>query len=97
MGYSGTHREIVLLTEFFCTNQIENPNLNCLVKVPCTLARQPGPCRGYIERFYFDDKEKKCLPFVYGGCQGEYYQITLNSQRLCHGIKLIYILKSLTL
>ena len=38
----------------------------------CSLKKEPGLCMAYIERYYFDDKQKKCLQFIYGGCQGKF-------------------------
>jgi hypothetical protein len=35
------------------------------------ICRQPeaaGPCRAYVERYFFDGK--KCSVFIYGGCGG---------------------------
>jgi hypothetical protein len=36
----------------------------------CQLPKDPGPCRARILRYYFDSKQRKCLPFYYGGCKG---------------------------
>ena len=36
----------------------------------CALPKQTGPCRGRIEKFYYDSQTQQCLPFVYGGCRG---------------------------
>ncbi|XP_067326954.1 BPTI/Kunitz domain-containing protein-like [Anolis sagrei] len=36
----------------------------------CTLQKDNGSCTGSITRFYFDVNSKKCMPFIYGGCQG---------------------------
>ena len=38
---------------------------------PCELpGAVTGPCRGRIDRFYFDSITKKCEKFNYGGCMG---------------------------
>ncbi|XP_016150075.1 tissue factor pathway inhibitor-like isoform X1 [Sinocyclocheilus grahami] len=45
----------------------------CLVKEdksPCHLEDEPGPCRGLVPRYYFDNKSKECKRFFYGGCFG---------------------------
>ncbi|ESN96688.1 hypothetical protein HELRODRAFT_138322, partial [Helobdella robusta] len=36
----------------------------------CIIPRDRGPCKGFIERWYFDVQMLKCLPFTYGGCAG---------------------------
>ncbi|EEB11096.1 f-spondin, putative [Pediculus humanus corporis] len=36
----------------------------------CRLPQDPGPCRGHIERWYFDINSESCKTFVYRGCKG---------------------------
>ena len=36
----------------------------------CSLPIVRGPCRGHHELWAFDAAQGKCVPFVYGGCQG---------------------------
>lgn len=36
----------------------------------CLLPPDPGPCRGAQARFAFDPATLACVPFTYGGCQG---------------------------
>lgn len=36
----------------------------------CQLSQDPGPCRGNMRRYYYDATQGRCLPFSYGGCQG---------------------------
>ena len=36
----------------------------------CLLPRAPGPCQDRIPKWYFDNSEKRCMPFYYGGCEG---------------------------
>ena len=36
----------------------------------CNLIPDPGPCKGAFIKYYFDQSEKKCKTFVYGGCDG---------------------------
>lgn len=36
----------------------------------CTLAPEKGPCKAMFERFYYDARKEKCLPFFWGGCDG---------------------------
>ena len=30
----------------------------------------PGPCREYLVRWYYDPEANACAQFWYGGCQG---------------------------
>ncbi|OQR71707.1 papilin-like, partial [Tropilaelaps mercedesae] len=36
----------------------------------CRLTAEPGSCIHRITKFYFDLQIGKCLPFLYGGCEG---------------------------
>ncbi|XP_059156176.1 papilin-like [Physella acuta] len=36
----------------------------------CDMPSYTGPCRAYINRYYYNPRERSCLQFVYGGCQG---------------------------
>lgn len=36
----------------------------------CQMPQDPGPCRGYVERWFFDVKSETCRPFVFNGCRG---------------------------
>ena len=38
----------------------------------CLLPRAPGPCQDQDPKWYFDNSEKRCMPFYYGGCEGLY-------------------------
>uniref|UniRef100_A0A3B5MJF3 Tissue factor pathway inhibitor n=1 Tax=Xiphophorus couchianus TaxID=32473 RepID=A0A3B5MJF3_9TELE len=37
---------------------------------PCHLPEAPGPCRGFLKRFFFDSQTQQCRHFYYGGCFG---------------------------
>lgn len=39
-------------------------------KAICSLPKYAGPCRGFYQRWYFDQTRKLCLSFTYGGCRG---------------------------
>ena len=30
-----------------------------------------GPCQDRLPKWYFDNLEKRCMPFYYGGCEGK--------------------------
>ncbi|XP_066559981.1 kunitz-type protease inhibitor 2 isoform X2 [Amia ocellicauda] len=36
----------------------------------CMAEPETGLCRGAFPSFYFDPRTQNCLPFIYGGCQG---------------------------
>lgn len=36
----------------------------------CALIPDPGNCKGFFRRFYYDRWTGKCSMFVYGGCKG---------------------------
>ena len=36
----------------------------------CILPADPGPCRGYFARFYYDAANGQCMEFSFGGCRG---------------------------
>lgn len=36
----------------------------------CFIAPDPGPCRAFFRRFFWDQESSTCKPFIYGGCDG---------------------------
>jgi len=36
----------------------------------CTLQPDPGPCRGFIPRYFYNVETRKCEKFTYGDCKG---------------------------
>ena len=44
--------------------------LNFLFSDPCKLPPDPGPCKGYFPKYYYDSECGKCAIFIYGGCLG---------------------------
>ncbi|MFH1787752.1 MAG: BPTI/Kunitz domain-containing protein, partial [Candidatus Altiarchaeota archaeon] len=49
-------------------------NWRCTGVIPptdnCELDPDPGRCKAYMPRFYFDETEGKCKEFIWGGCGG---------------------------
>lgn len=41
-----------------------------LFTVVCMEEADPGPCRGYFQRWAFNPRKLMCVPFAYGGCRG---------------------------
>lgn len=40
------------------------------MKDTCHLPAEIGACGNYVQRWYYDTKEKACRQFYYGGCEG---------------------------
>lgn len=40
----------------------------CLNK--CEQTPDPGMCKAYFPKYYYDKKEGKCKEFIWGGCDG---------------------------
>lgn len=55
------------LTETECENSCKDGGGS---RAMCLLPRAPGPCQDRIPKWYFDNFEKRCMPFYYGGCEG---------------------------
>jgi len=36
----------------------------------CMEETDPGPCRGYFQRWAFNPQKLMCVSFAYGGCRG---------------------------
>ncbi len=55
------------------------PNSETCLKKP-----DRGPCRAMMKGYYFDQSERKCKEFVYGGCQGSLpFTSKEDCERLC--------------
>lgn len=49
----------------------------------CGLTPDPGPCKAYFQKFYYDKAEGVCKEFIWGGCQGTVPFDTLEECELC--------------
>ena len=54
---------IFLIFHFGCDND-SNDSCNC------DLIPNQGPCEAYFPKYYFDQEEKMCKEFIWGGCDG---------------------------
>ncbi|PIO28223.1 hypothetical protein AB205_0192900, partial [Aquarana catesbeiana] len=36
----------------------------------CDLSPDPGPCKAYVEHYYYNQNKGDCETFIYGGCGG---------------------------
>ncbi|XP_044515285.1 BPTI/Kunitz domain-containing protein-like [Gracilinanus agilis] len=43
---------------------------NCRRSDICQLPEDQGPCRGFLARWFFNKKNKRCEAIVFGGCGG---------------------------
>ena len=56
---------------FFSCNRTSNSGMDApQLHENCAMKHKTGPCRMAIKRYYYDQKEKKCKEFTYGGCEG---------------------------
>uniref|UniRef100_A0A5S6QT64 BPTI/Kunitz inhibitor domain-containing protein n=1 Tax=Trichuris muris TaxID=70415 RepID=A0A5S6QT64_TRIMR len=42
----------------------------CLRDISCNQKMEPGPCRNFSQKWYFNHDTKRCERFTYGGCNG---------------------------
>ncbi len=58
--------------------------LAALPDVRCGQKPERGPCKASFERFHYHAKDRKCLPFFWGGCEGAVPFETLEEcKRVC--------------
>ncbi|MBN3319092.1 SPIT2 inhibitor, partial [Atractosteus spatula] len=50
----------------------------------CLASPKVGPCRGAFPAFYFSPSTQDCLPFTYGGCQGNQNRYNSAEECLAH-------------
>jgi hypothetical protein len=49
----------------------------------CLLKPDAGNCFAYMPKYYYDQKEKRCKEFIYGGCGGVVPFNTLEECKQC--------------
>jgi hypothetical protein len=54
---------ITMLLTIHCRKQ-------CLKNDRCYLAPDAGHCKAYFPKYYYDQTDKKCKEFIWGGCAG---------------------------
>ncbi|XP_026549785.1 WAP four-disulfide core domain protein 3-like, partial [Notechis scutatus] len=58
------------LTEKCCFTGCSRGCLPSVRSDRCQLPRDQGSCSKELQHFYYDPEEKKCISFVYRGCEG---------------------------
>jgi hypothetical protein len=56
---------------------------DCVKPAQCELVPDPGLCKAYFPRYYYDQAEGKCREFIWGGCGGVVPFETLEACREC--------------
>ena len=53
----------------------------------CKLPYEVGPCKAFVDRWYFDWNSSQCKRFIYGGCEGNgnIFSSFNQCQRICKG------------
>ncbi|XP_076676600.1 extracellular matrix protein f-spondin [Andrena cerasifolii] len=62
--------KVELLQQRPCLEQADCTFDMATAKVVCMEEADPGPCRGYFQRWAFVPQKLMCVPFGYGGCRG---------------------------
>lgn len=56
---------------------------DCASSEKCKLKPESGPCKAAIPRYYYDQKDKKCKQFTWGGCGKEYFKTKEECEKDC--------------
>ncbi|EFN87117.1 trypsin inhibitor [Harpegnathos saltator] len=62
---------VVLLAAIACAFAFSETSHDS--SVPSAVCREPlvtGPCKAYKPQYGYNNEEKRCVRFIYGGCQG---------------------------
>ena len=60
---------------------------DCKKSERCDLTPDPGLCKAYFPKYYFDKVEGKCKEFIWGGCNGVVPFDTLEECKQCECLK----------
>ncbi|XP_007574785.1 kunitz-type protease inhibitor 1-like isoform X1 [Poecilia formosa] len=68
-------------------NRLLSVNVSDL-QAQCVEPPRTGPCRAHFHRWYYNPKDRKCLRFIYGGCDenGNNFEDENDCSETCDGI-----------
>lgn len=64
------HIEKCFIAIFYVIIFLWSSSVTCVPETRCYLKQEVGPCRGLIERFWFNPNTRRCEEFFFGGCGG---------------------------
>ena len=71
MNYTGCQGNANrFMTEDECNNACKHESKLVRSRIVCSKPKARGPCTETLAKWYFDKREKACLPFYYSGCGG---------------------------
>lgn len=59
---------VMIITSMISSSNCTKQNDECRTK--CSQIGETGPCKAYLKKYYYDETEKKCKEFIWGGCEG---------------------------
>lgn len=67
------------------TKTVSKPTGKKVLPARCLLKVDKGPCEGAFRRYYYNARDKRCKPFLFGGCGGNNNRFyTINScNKMC--------------
>lgn len=61
---------LVLTAVAFILLAFTQCNKDCIKSDRCNLEPDPGLCEAYIPKYFYDNNDKTCKEFIWGGCGG---------------------------
>lgn len=71
---------IILLIFALCGCEKESNKNNC------ALEPDPGNCKAWIPKYYYDQGDKICKEFIWGGCGGAIPFGSIKECKACEGV-----------
>ncbi len=73
---------LIVLVSSICLSSC-GEDQNQIINDRCRLIPDPGFCKAAIPKYYYDQQEKKCKEFTWGGCGGVVPFETLEACKEC--------------